>query len=166
MTAYAIDPARSNVVVCARSSIHDTNTTWSRVTGTIDADPAALEGAAASIAVDMRAFDAGDFLRNRKLKKDLDVDRYPEAAFTLTGLRDVVDKGGNVFAATAEGTLRWREREVTVRAAGEGRVDAERVEATARFELDVRDLGIKPPKFLMLKVEEVVAVEVTITATR
>lgn len=164
MTVYRIDGAASGVVVEARSSIHDTHTRWSGVAGTIEADPADLAAATAALTVDMTRHDAGDFLRNRKLRKDLHVDRYPTARFRLARLRDVADRGAGSFAATADGVIAWHDREVEVTAAGEGTVTADRIAATARFELDVRAFGVEPPRFLMFKVEEIVAVTVTLLA--
>jgi polyisoprenoid-binding protein YceI len=164
VTVYRIDGAASGVVVEARSSIHDTRTRWSGVAGTIEADPAELAAATAELTVDMTRHDAGDFLRNRKLRKDLHVDRYPTARFRLVRLRDVADRGGGSFAATADGVIAWHDREVEIAAAGEGAVTADRIAATARFELDVRAFGVEPPRFLMFKVEEVVAVTVTLLA--
>jgi polyisoprenoid-binding protein YceI len=164
VTVYRIDGASSGVVVEARSSIHDSRTRWSGVAGTIEADPADLAGATAALTVDMTRHDAGDFLRNRKLRKDLHVDRYPTARFRLVRLRDVTRREGDAFAATADGVIAWHDREVEVAAAGEGTVTADRIAATARFELDVRSLGVEPPRFLMFKVEDVVAVTVTLLA--
>lgn len=164
MTVYRIDGATSEVVVEARSSIHDTRTRWSGVAGTIEADPGDLAAASAALTVDMTRHDAGDFLRNRKLRKDLQVDRYPTARFRLVRLRDVNRRADGSFAATADGAIAWHDREVEVSAAGEGTVTADRIAATARFELDVRAFGVEPPRFLMFKVEEIVAVTVTLLA--
>lgn len=164
MTRYRVDTEASRLVVQARSSVHDTYTTWSEITGDIDADVASLEGASAGFAVDMTAFDAGDWLKNRKLKKDLDVAGHPRATLELTGVRDVVRKDGDRFEAVATGVLRWRGRELELAISGEGAMDADHIEATGTFDLDVRDLGVKPPRFLMLKVEDVVTVTVTLRA--
>jgi polyisoprenoid-binding protein YceI len=162
---YTIDAAASSVVVSARSNIHHTRTVWSRLTGQIQADPADLSRTpSVDVALDMTRHDAGDFLRNRKLRKDLEVDRHPEARFSLAGLGDITDRGGGRFAARAEGVIHWRNRDVSITADGEGELDAERLRATARFELDVRAFGVEPPRFLMFKVENIVGVEVTLTA--
>src|SRR6185436_19770620 len=66
------------LTVQARSRVHDTTTVWSKVTGEVDADPETLAsaGATARFEVDMTAFDAGDFLRNRKLRKDFELERH------------------------------------------------------------------------------------------
>lgn len=166
MATYTIGSG-SRVETRARSSIHDTTTRWETVSGTVVADPETLAeaGATATIAVDMTAFDAGDWLKNRKLKKDLDVASHPRAEFELTGLSDVVRATDGSFTATATGTLRWRGREAAITASGTGRFEGKRMEATARFELDVTTLGVKPPKILMFKVEDVVSVEVTVVGS-
>jgi polyisoprenoid-binding protein YceI len=166
MARYVV-AAGSSLVVKARSSIHDTKTVWSKVTGEVTADPATLAtaGAVATFTVDMTAFDAGDFLKNRKLRKDFDLEKHPQATFTLTGLHDVVDGGQGKFRATADGVLRWRGREVPLTVAGEGTLDGSRLAVVGRFELDIKRLGLAAPRFLMFKVEDEVAVEVTLAGT-
>jgi polyisoprenoid-binding protein YceI len=153
--------AAGKLVVKARSSIHDTNTTWSKMSGDVDADPETLAtaGAVAKFTVDMTAFDAGDWLKNRKLRKDFDLEAHPSATFELTKVTDVV-RDGPTFRANAEGVLRWRGKEVTLALAGQGKLDANAVEARATFELDIKRLGLSAPRFLMFKVEDEVTVEV------
>ena len=151
------------LTVQARSRLHDTTTVWHQVTGEIVADPDTLAtaGATARFEVDMTAFDAGDFLKNRKLRKDFDLERHPTARFELARVTGVV-RDGATFTATAEGTLRWRGREVGLVLAGRGTLDAMTVSASATFELDIRTLGLSAPRFLMFKVEDEVTVAVTI----
>jgi polyisoprenoid-binding protein YceI len=155
--------AGSKLSVKARSSIHDTTTTWDKVTGTAEADPETLAtaGATATFEVDMTAFDAGDWLKNRKLKKDFDLDAHPRASFELRAVRDVVRRGAQ-FTATAEGVLRWRGREALMVITGKGTLDPARLEATATFELDIRKLGLEAPRVLMFKVEDVVTIDVVL----
>lgn len=164
MTTYDVDSAHGRIVVKARSSIHDTSTTWKHIEGTIEADPAALEDARASFSVDMSQFDAGDWLKNRKLKKDLDVAAHPTATFEITGIRDLSRNQDGSFQATADGILRWRGREVALSVSGRGRIDASTIDATGAFDLDIRQLGVEPPRFLMFQVESEVAVEITLRA--
>ena len=150
------------LTVQARSRVHDTTTVWSKVTGEVDADPETLAsaGATARFEVDMTAFDAGDFLRNRKLRKDFDLAAHPTARFELRAVRGVVREGAT-FTATAEGVLDWRGHRVELTLAGRGRLDTMGVDASATFELDIRKLGLSAPRFLMFKMED----EVTIAAT-
>jgi polyisoprenoid-binding protein YceI len=151
------------LTVQARSRVHDTTTVWNKITGEVDADPDTLAtaGATARFEVDMTAFDAGDFLKNRKLRKDFDLAGHPTAAFTLRSVTNVV-RTGATFTATAEGVLAWRGKQVGLVLQGRGTLDAMTVEASATFELDIRDLGLSAPRFLMFKVEDEVTVAVEI----
>ncbi|MGN6108975.1 MAG: YceI family protein [Kofleriaceae bacterium] len=151
------------LTVQARSRIHDTTTTWDKLSGEVVADPDTLAtaGATARFTVDMTSFDAGDWLKNRKLRKDFEIEAHPAATFELRALRDVV-REGETFTATAEGVIRWRGREAVVTLAGRGKLDAMGLEATAKFELDIRHLGLAAPRFLMIKMEDEVAIEVTV----
>lgn len=153
------------LTVQARSRVHDTTTVWNKLRGDIDADPETLAtaGATASFAVEMDAFDAGDFLKNRKLRSDFALASHPIAKFTLGALRDVV-RSGDTFTATAEGTLDWRGKQVVLVMQGRGTLTAMGLEASAKFELDIRTLGLAAPRFLMFKVEDEVAVEVKVRA--
>jgi polyisoprenoid-binding protein YceI len=148
------------LTVRARSRLHDTTTVWDRITGDVVADPETLAtaGAVASFRVDMTSFDAGDWLRNRKLRKDFDLEAHPSASFELRALQGV-RRDGPTFTATAEGVLRWRGKEVPLTLAGKGKLDAAGLEATGTFELDIRKLGLSAPRFLMFKMEDEVEIE-------
>jgi hypothetical protein len=162
---YEIDSQHSRVVVRSTSPIHDTTTTWSAVRGTIDANPADLAtGTTAQILVDMTRFDAGDFLRNRALRKIIAEGGYRDATFELAELHNLVDMGNQQFSADALGELRWRGKAVPIQASGTGTFTAQSLQATATFALDVTRLGVEPPRFLLLKVDDTVSVTVTITA--
>lgn len=149
------------LTVKARSSVHDTTTTWDKVSGDIDADPDAIEAAKATFSVDMTSFDAGDWLKNRKLRKDFEMDSHPRATFQLDRVSDVV-RDGNKFTAKAHGTLRWRGKEVVLELAGQGSLDRDRLDARASFQLDIKRLGLSAPKFFVFKMEDEVTVEVSV----
>lgn len=158
---YRVDAGK--LTVKARSRIHDTTTVWDKITGEVEADPETLAatGAVAKFAVDMTSFDAGDWLKNRKLRKDFDMDGHPRATFELRALRDVV-RTGNTFTATADGALGWRGKEIVVTLQGQGTLDPTTLEARASFELDITKLGLSAPRFLVIKMEDEVAVEVSV----
>jgi polyisoprenoid-binding protein YceI len=153
----------SKLRVKARSSVHDTITVWNNVTGTLtgDVETLATDGATASASVDMTEFDAGDWLKNRKLRKDYDMDAHPRATFELTGLSNVV-RNGQAFTAVAAGVLGWRGKQVNVAIAGKGTMTPTTFEASGSFELDIRTLGLQAPKVLMFKVQDEVLVEITL----
>lgn len=161
--------AAGSLTVQARSRVHDTTTVWNKITGEIVADPDTLAdvgptGTRARFEVDMTAFDAGDFLKNRKLRKDFALEAHPLASFVLTGLTGVV-RSGTTFTATAQGMLAWRGRQIELVLAGRGTLDATAVEASATFELDIRRLGLSAPRFLMFKVEDEVTATIAIRGT-
>jgi polyisoprenoid-binding protein YceI len=156
---YAVTAGK--LTVKARSSVHDTTTVWDTITGDVDADASAIEDAKATFSVDMTKFDAGDFLKNRKLRKDFDMEGHPTATFRLTRVSDVVRDGAK-FTAKAEGTLSWRGKEVVLVLSGQGTLDDKDVEAKGTFELDIRKLGLSAPRFFMFKMEDEVTVEVTV----
>jgi polyisoprenoid-binding protein YceI len=154
------------LVVKARSSIHDTVTTWDQIAGEVEADPETLTtaGATATFTVAMTAFDAGDWLKNRKLRKDFELEAHPTATFQLRNVSEVVRDGAK-FTAKAEGLLTWRSREVTLELTGEGTL-GDTLSASASFELDIKRLGLSAPKFLMFKMSDEVAVSVTIDGVK
>lgn len=153
----------SRLKVTARSRVHDTSTTWDAVSGEVEADAATLAtaGATGRFTVDMTRFDAGDWLKNRKLRSDFELEKHAQADFELVSVTDVVADGGR-FRAKAKGVLRWRGKEVELAIEGEGALSAGALEATGRFVLDIRRLGLTAPRFLMIKMEDEVAVEVVL----
>jgi polyisoprenoid-binding protein YceI len=153
---------RGQLTVKARSSVHDTTTRWDKISGEAIADPDALEAARGQFSVDMTAFDAGDWLKNRKLRKDFEMDAHPTATFSLDAV-SVLKRDGNAFEATAKGMLRWRGKELAIELAGNGTLDAKQLAADATFELDITRLGLQAPRFFMFKVEDVVTVSVRLT---
>jgi len=156
---YAVGAGK--LTVKARSSVHDTTTVWDKITGTVDADASAIEAAKATFTVDMTKFDAGDFLKNRKLRKDFAMEDHPTATFTLTRVSDVIRDGAK-FTAKAEGTLSWRGKQVVLVIAGQGTLDEKHVEARGSFPLDIRTLGLSAPRFFVFKMEDEVTVDVSI----
>jgi polyisoprenoid-binding protein YceI len=140
--------------------------TFDRIKGAVEADPDTLTetGAKANFTVEMGAFDAGDWLKNKKLKSELDPKKYPDATFELTGLSDVVKRDDGAFEATAKGMIRYRGRAVEVKIAGSGTIDAGGIDAKATFDIDLRDFGMKPPRFWMFKMEPELSIEVLLRA--
>jgi polyisoprenoid-binding protein YceI len=162
MPRYYIGP-ESKIRVKARSSVHDTVTEWSKISGHIAADSATLAdvGASATATVDMTVFDAGDFLKNRKVRKDFELEAHPAATFTLHSVGHVVQQGDH-FRATAVGTLTWRGHSIEVVIEGRGALTALTLEAQGSFALDIRRLGLQAPKILMFKVQDEVTVDIVL----
>ena len=58
--------------------------------------------------------------------------------------------------------MRWRGKQVVLVVTGRGTLEPACVTATAKFELDIKRLGLAAPKVLMFKVDDVVSVEVSL----
>lgn len=164
MAIYTIDPKASRLIVTARSSVHNTDTSFSGITGSITADPSAMSEASSAIEVDMRTADAGDWLKNRKLRKDMDFEKNPSASFTLTSVTDL-GVADDRITATISGDLTWRGKTIAIVAKGEGTIGERELIATGNFDIDITTLGITPPKVLMIKVDDVVSCVISLRAT-
>ncbi len=165
MPKYTIDSKTSKLLVTARSSVHDTEIAWQGISGTVDATAGDdVSQMAADIKVDMTTADAGDWLKNRKMKKDMQFDKHPSATFVLGGVDEITQEGERM-TATIHGTLSWRGKSVEVSAKGEGTLGATKLVAKGSFDIDMTKLGITPPKVLMIKVEDVVNCQIALHAT-
>ncbi len=154
-----------NIVVTATSSLHDTTIRFGAVSGTVFFDPTAPTGATAQIKVDMRTFDAGDPMKNWKLKNDVRADEFPTATFTLERLDGVKTNDDGTLTAAARGVIGWRGKQTTVTVAGSAAVDKSGMRAQGTFLLDVTLLGMATPKVLMFRVDPVVRVAVDFIAS-
>ena len=103
---------------------------WDKVTGDVEADADAIDaGAKATFTVDMTSFDAGDWLKNRKLERTSTWRPTRRATFELARASRTWSATARSSRPTAEGVLRWRGKEVVLVLAGRGTLDDVRVEA-------------------------------------
>ena len=163
MPTYTIDSQTSKLVVTARSSVHDSEIVWRGISGTIDANVEEMQATQASINVDMSTADAGDWLKNRKIRKDMDFDKHPTASFVLNQISEIRRSGGKV-SATISGRLSWRGKTIDITATGDGTLTDDELQASGSFEIDMTRLGVRPPKVLMIKVDDVVSCRIKLTA--
>ncbi len=165
MRTYRVDSKTSKLVVTARSSVHDTEIVWQGITGTIQAEVGDdAKEMQASIDVDMTTADAGDWLKNRKMRKDMQFEKHPKASFVLESV-DALSQDGEHLTATLTGTLSWRGKSISVTVTGTGDLGVDKLVAKGDFDIDMTKLGITPPKILMIKVEDVVSCQIEIYAT-
>ena len=167
MPLYTVDSSQSRIEVRARSRIHDTTSVFDSIRGSVEAAPETLRenGARASFTVDMGSFDAGDWLKNKKLASEIDPKRYPTATFELARLERISDRDHGGFEVAARGRLRYRNHTLEIEISGTGTMDVEGIEARGHFDLDLRDLGMKPPRFLMFKMDPELTIDVFLRAT-
>lgn len=165
-----LDPAASGITVIGRATGHRFELRFEGLAGELAGDPADLEGsAAAALTLPMASFRSGDVLRDFHTRRYLAPKHHPNARLVLDGVRvDRAASGEGPYEAgqrvelTVLATLHYRGAAVPVEAAAAGQIDGEGAfAAEASVTVDIRAFGLKPPRFLILKVDP----EVEVTAT-
>ena len=156
---YRLDPAQSRLVITGRSTLHAITARGDQLTGEIVVDWESPEPTA-TVMAPLERVRFGDFVRDAFLRRHLDVKQWPLAIFTLD-TATITGTGGERRAALT-GTLCYRAQSAQLSTVTTVVQDRDRIDATARFPLDLRDFGLTPPKLLMLEVNPVVQIDVTL----
>jgi hypothetical protein len=159
-TTYTIRHGR--MIARAHATLgHKAEVSFPSLTGTftVTHEGQMVSGIAGEIQLAFDPMEGGDMLLRREARKALDTSTYPAARLALEGA--AASPGA---LAKLSGQLSYRGRSVGISPIVDGRFDEHKVEARTRFTLDVRDFGLKPPRLLFLKVDEIVEVEVELFA--
>ena len=144
------------VLFVADARLHDFECRTAAVSGLVMAR--GLQDAVGCVAIDARGLETGIALRNKFMWEDhLEVTKFPEIRFVLTGLADVQTEAENI-GLTLEGELFLHgvARDVRIPAKltpGDGRTKVE-----GRTKLRMSDYGIARPAFLFITVKDEVEV--------
>ncbi len=167
MARYKIVPARSQVWIDAKSSLHPIHSTTDGLEGyvDVDGDGQVADGCAPSggrVSLPVSRLSSGNRLEDRELQKRIDAKRFPTIEGVLTTMT-AVDGAEGRYRATGDVAFRGvtcpHEDDMTVTAIDDRTI---RVEGSSTF--DIRQFGMEPPKILLLRVEPDVAVRVEIVA--
>jgi hypothetical protein len=135
------------------------------VTGFVDAEfgPDGLNtnpSPAMHVEVPVEQFKSGNAMQDREMWKLIDSRRFPTVAADLRSIENEGSAGR--YKAAGDVTLAGRQRRY------EGSLNVTREGDTLRVEgdlvVDIRDFGLQPPRFLMLKVEPHVNVHLRLVA--
>jgi polyisoprenoid-binding protein YceI len=149
-------------VVRAQSSLHAVESAASGLTGTISADPDALESTfEASIECPMSNMSFGDRLRDWRLHSHLQTKQWPVARFEVTELQ-VVER--DPWRVQISGDLVYRGQREHLEMNATGSFDDATLQASADFTLNLSQLGLTPPRFLFLKMHDSLEVHVELYA--
>ncbi|MCA9521382.1 MAG: YceI family protein [Myxococcales bacterium] len=163
---YRIDSKRSRVTLITKSSIHDVECVGTNVSGTLSGDPGAIaEGTMIDVAIEMKSFDAGDWLKNRSLHNYFEVKKHPTSRFALREIRDVEALDGGRLRATLVGELTFQGKGHPLQSRCEARIDERALTGDAEFSLFLPDLGLEAPSFLFVKMDDTVRVKVHLEAS-
>lgn len=100
--ALALDAKKSHVTITAKQMNVPMNAKFTRVTGSVNYNPASPEATRASVDIDIASFDLGDAEYNKEvLKKEwFNAPQFPKASFVSTGFKAAANG-----AMTASGNL-------------------------------------------------------------
>jgi polyisoprenoid-binding protein YceI len=144
------------VVFVADARLHDFEGRTKAVSGLVKAR--GLEEAVGCVVVEARGLDTGIGLRNRLMWQDhLEVDKFPEVKFILSGLGDRrSEAGGTGLALEGELTLHGVTRGLRIPAY---LLSVDRgLEVAGRTTLRMSDYGVERPAFLFITVKDEVEV--------
>lgn len=169
MARYRIDPARSRVVIDAKSSLHPIHTETGGLEGWLELDvqgggrvnPKVEPKAHLELPVDQLR--SGNPLEDRELKRRIDARRFPTIQGDLTSM-EATGKDGRYLVrgdVSFKGVTRPSEDEMTLSVEGD---DSIRLRGSSVF--DIREFGMEPPRILMIKVAPDVTVSVDIIAEK
>lgn len=169
MAKYRIVPARSQVWIDARSSVHPIHSVADGLEGYVELDPDATGHVDMSreptgkLSFAVSRLSSGNRMEDRELQKRVDIRKYPSIDGVLVGLAS----SGSDGTYRVSGDLSFRgvtkrcEDDMTVRF-----IDAKTVTLAGQHVFDIRDFGMEPPRMLMLKVEPDVVVRIEIFAEK
>jgi len=122
-------------------------------------DAVALPSSQLYLEVDLGSLDTGIGLRNRHMREEyLETDKYPYAQYSAK-LTDIVRPSDTAYAVSAEGkmTIHGQERPLNISARVTPQGEGFRVQCG--FAVNLNDYKIKIPKFMFLKLGEVIQLE-------
>lgn len=144
---YTVDPARSTVTFAGTSTFHDFSGSAKLTTGTLHLNDAAASGVVEVDAASMTTADAGRDERMHSFV--MDVVAFPRVRFELTGWKPQATGGTAAGTWTMKGVAKPLSFPVTI-AGGH---------ATCRFDLNIRDWGIRTPRLIFVTVGDIVTVD-------
>ncbi len=115
-----------------------------------------------TVTVDLDQLSSGGRVRDWNIRRHLDVKKWPRATFEVESV-SVVSR--EPWAANLHGTLGFRDQRKRVSVTATGKRNETNLEVQAEFQLCLPEWGLKPPRFLVFKVDDMVSVHVHLYAS-
>jgi polyisoprenoid-binding protein YceI len=144
---YTVDIAKSTVTFSGTSTFHDFTGTARLVSGTVHLDGAGATGVVEADAASMTTADDGRDERMHNFV--MDIAAFPRVRFDLTGWTPQATGGIAGGTWTMKGVAKPLSMPVTI-ANGH---------ATTKFDLNIRDWGIRTPRLVFVTVGDIVSVK-------
>src|SRR5579862_6995317 len=154
MARYRLVPERSKIWADARSSLHPIKVETTGLEGfleltIVDGHLDANAPVSGSVELDASLLKTGNGLYDRELASKLETRKYPRVRGKVIGVK-AVDLGTTY---RVQGELSLRGQTSAVQGDVQMRiVDANTIEFQGEQTIDIRNFGLEPPKFLVLKV--------------
>ena len=166
---YEVRPGEKSTATFHAEDTYDSfDGTTNRVSGTIEADPAAPQSSSVSLTVDLRALDTGNGLRNKEMReKYLQTGPHPEAQFRSVSVQAPASVAANAPAdlkVTGDFTLHGVTKRFTIPVRVVVIPDGH-IHATSTFNVHMPDFGIDVPNNVLVTVNDDVPVRLDVWAT-
>jgi polyisoprenoid-binding protein YceI len=154
MARYRLLPDRSKVWADARSSLHPISLETTGLEGflemvIVDGHLDTTAPVSGGVELDASLLKTGNGLYDRELESKLEMRKYPRVRGRVISVKAL--ESGTTYRVQGELSLRGQTSPVQ----GDVRmriIDATTVEFQGEQTIDIRNFGLEPPKFLMLKV--------------
>ncbi len=148
-------PEESEVAFDAHATLHNFTGSSRTIDGTVEGIPTALDTTGSgSIMVKAANLTTGNTMRDRNMRAMLEVTRYPEIRFILDQAKiDGPPREDHTVRLLITGQLRVRDVTHPLRLPVTVSVQADRLVVTGQFPLTFTDIGLTPPSFLFINVD-------------
>jgi polyisoprenoid-binding protein YceI len=160
LTGAADNPLHGTIIYASTSPMADFSGTNVAVTGTAawDKSSGTLK---AEVLVDLAKWNSGSALREKHTLAMFEVDRFPQAAFSVSGTAAEA-AGTNV---TLKGTLELHGVKRPLEIPGRLKMETDRVDFSGDFTLRLTEWSMKRPSLLGAQVDDIVKVHIQAEAT-
>jgi len=162
--SLSLDPQQTEISFELGATGHDVHGIFHLTSGELGFDPETHD-AWGQLEIDVRSGDTGNAKRDKTMHaKVLESESYPLVLFRADHIEgDVALEGESDFTLVGTMTLLGVEHPVSLET--HAKIENEKVEATAAFDVPYVDWGLHDPSKLLLKVAKIVSVEVSTAGT-
>ena len=119
-----------------------------------------VDSSAFSLKVDLRTLDTGIEMRNRHMRDNyLETDKYPYAVYEGKLVQAEKNKEGGFFEVVVEGIMEIHGKQNPLTVSGTVNGTGDLYEITCQAEIKLGDFDIKIPQLLIMKISEVIKLE-------